>query len=206
MNKLIVLVLLAAGASAQSQVLNDAERRRISNERTLLDAAFSREDAACYQKFLVNNCLNDVKLRRTDALADLRRQEISLNDRERKTKGAEQVQKTEDKDSPEKQQQAADKRTEARKDFDDRMAREQQKNETRAASGENEKAKLAGAKSRIKNARDRQVSRSAKQASTIDSVNKYKERQEKSQERQARLAREKASQTKPPAEPLPVPN
>ena len=198
--------MLLASISVGAQALGDVERLRIGKERTSIEASFASEDAACYKRFLVNDCLNDVKVRRADALTDLRRQEILLNDQDRKAKGAEQVQKTESKDSPEKQQQAADKRAEARRVFDDRMAREQVKSQTRAASGASEKSKLEEAKSRAKSSQDRQASRSAKQAASAEAVNKYKQRLEKSQEREARLAREKASQTKAPANPLPVPN
>ena len=206
MNKLFVLVLLFVSFAVQSQTSNDAERQRISNERSVLEAGFSSEDTACYKKFLVNRCLDDVKARRGEALADLRRQEILLNDQERKAKGAEQVKKTEEKDSPEKQQQAADKRTDALKDADDRVAKDQRKATDRATATANEKNKLKEAATRTKNAQDKQTSRAAKQATTADEVKKYQQRLEKAQDRQARLAKEKASQTKPSAAPLPVPN
>lgn len=206
MNKLFVLFLLFVSFSVQSQTSIDAERLRISNERSVLEAGFSGEDTACHKKFLVNRCLDDVKARRGEALADLRRQEILLNDQERKAKGAEQVKKTEEKDSPEKQQQAADKRTDALKDEDDRVAKDQRKATDRATATANEKNKLKEAATRTKNAQDKQTSRAAKQATTADEVKKYQQRLEKAQDRQARLAKEKASQTKPSAAPLPVPN
>ena len=206
MNKLFVLFLLFVSFSVQSQRSIDAERLRISNERSVLEAGFSGEDTACHKKFLVNRCLDDVKARRGEALADLRRQEILLNDQERKAKGAEQVKKTEEKDSPEKQQQAADKRTDALKDADDRVAKDQRKATDRATATANEKNKLKEAATRTKNAQDKQTSRAAKQATTADEVKKYQQRLEKAQDRQARLAKEKASQTKPSAAPLPVPN
>ena len=206
MNKLFVLVMLFVSFSARSQPSNDAERARIKDERAALEISSSREDAACYKNYLVNRCLGDVKARRSDALADLRRQEISLNDQERKAKGAEQVKKTEDKESPEKQQQAVDKRGDALRDFDDRMARDQQKNANRATSVANEKSKLADSATRARNAQDKQASRTAKQAASAAEVKKYQQRLEKAQDRQVRLAKEKASQTKSSAAALPVPN
>ena len=206
MNKWIVLMALTGTVSAQPQASNDAERLRISNERVVREAAFSREDSACYQKFLVSSCLDEVKLRRQDVLADLRRQEILLNDQERKDKGAAQVKKREDKDSPDKQQQSADKRAEALKDFDERMVRDQQKIAGRVGSEANEKTKLQERASRIKSAQDKQVSRATQQAAASEEVKKYQQRIEKSQERQAKLAKEKANQPKPSANPLPIPN
>ena len=197
---------VSLSALAQTQANNDAERLRISNERAAFEAGFNREDAACYKKFFVNNCLDEVKVRRGDALADLRRQEILINDQERKARGAEQVQKTEDKASPEKQQQEADRRAEAMKDYEDRLARDRLKNADRIKAQSNEKANLDAAAARAKGAQDKEAGRTAKQIAAAEEVKKYNERLEKAKERQARMARDKASQTKPPADPLPPPN
>jgi colicin import membrane protein len=78
---LFVLVSWSLAASAQNMgtgssqvdataVTPDTERARIATERAKLEAGFNVENAACYKKFLVNNCLDEVKLRRRDALAD----------------------------------------------------------------------------------------------------------------------------------------
>ena len=206
MNRLIVLILLTVSFTAQSQMSDDVERRRISGERAALEAGFARESSACYKKFLVNNCLEQVNLRRSDAFADLRRQEIVLNDQYRKFKGAEAVKNLEAKDSPEKQQEAADRRTQALKEADERMARDQQKNAGRVTSAATEKTKVAEASSRLKTAQSMQAGRLVKQTGSPEEVKKYKQRLEKAREHQIRLANEKASQTKSPAAPLPVPN
>ncbi len=209
MKKQLLLVmfpsLLLSGGIVFAQTSNDAERLRITKERAALEAGYNREDAACYQKFLVNNCLDEVKVRRREAMADLRRQEISIDDQERKAKGAEQVQKTEDKASPEKQQAEADRRTEAMRDFDARMARDRQKNADRLKLESNEKPSLDAAAAKAKGAQDKQAGRTAKQAAAAEELKKYNERLEKAKERQARIAKDKASQANPPASPLPAP-
>ncbi len=197
--------LSLSGGVAFAQTSNDAEHLRISKERAALEAGFKLEEAVCYQKFLVNNCLDDVKIRRREAMADLRRQEISLNDQERKAKGAEQVQKTEEKASPEKQQAEADRRAEAVRDFDARMARERQKNADRLKLESNEKSNLETAAAKAKGVQSKQAGRTAKQAAAAEEVKKYNERLEKAKERQARIAKDKASQTNPSANPLPAP-
>ncbi|MBC7647838.1 MAG: hypothetical protein H7197_01765 [Vitreoscilla sp.] len=205
MKKLMTFCVLIVGLSAHAQTTNDAERLRISTSRAELESGFSREDTACYKKFLVNNCLDEVKIRRRDALADLRRQETSINDQERKAKGAEQIQKTEDKASPEKQQEEADRRAEALRDFDARMAREKQKNADRLKLESNEKANLEAAGARSKGAQDKQAGRTAKQAAAAEELKKYNDKMEKAKDRQARIARDKASQTSAPVAPLPAP-
>ena len=204
MKKWTALGILIAGSVALAQTGSDAERERISAERSRLEATFTREDTACYKKFLVNNCLDEVKIRRRDALADLRRQEIVLNDDARKAKGAEQLQKIEDKSSPEKLQLEADKKAQAVKDFADTMARDKQKNADRITLQAGEKANVEAAASRVKNNQDKQARAASKQAAATEELRKYNERQAQAKERQARYARDKASQAKTPAQPLPA--
>ena len=205
MKKWIVSALLLACFGVQAQTSSDAEYLRISTERSKLEAAFALEDTACYKRFLVNSCLDEVKARRRDALADLRRQEILLNDEARKAKAAEQLQKTEDKSAPEKLQQEADKRAQAVKDLEDRMEREKQKTAGREALQAGEKAKSEAAAARIKSNQGKEAGRTAKQAAAAEELKKYNERQGQAKERQARYARDKASQAKAPAKPLPAP-
>ncbi len=205
--QLLVLMssLLLSGGLVVAQTFNDAERLRIGKERAELEAGFNREDAACYKRFLVNNCLDEVKIRRQEALADLRRQEMSIEDQERKAKGADQLQNTEDKASPEKKQAEADRREQALRDSEARIEREQQKNADRLKMEANEKSNLETAAAKAKDAQNKQVSRTTKQAATAEEVKKYNERLEKAKERQARIARDKASQPNPSAAPLPAP-
>ena len=209
MKKQLLLILMSSlslfGGVVFAQTSNDAERLRISKERAVLEAGFNRENAACYQKFLVNNCLDEVKVRRQEAFTDLRRQEISIDDQERKAKGAEQLQKTEDKASLEKQQAEADKRAQALRDSDARMEREQQKNADRLKLESNEKSNLETAAAKAKDAQNKQAGRTAKQAAAAEEVKKYNERLEKAKERQARIAKDRAGQSSPSASPLPAP-
>lgn len=219
MKKIIFLLLcLTSGFVANAQTLNtgnlpvaavqmtpDAERIRINAERTKLEAGFNQENAACYKKFLVNNCLNAVKLRRGDALADLHRQEITLNALDRKAKGAEQVKKTEEKSSPEMQQQDAEKRAAAIKDFQTRMDREKQKNTDRADAQSNEQSNREALAKRIKDNQDKAVVRNSKQAAISEEVRKFNERQENARERRAQHDRDQLNRTNP-ANSLAVPD
>ena len=209
MKKWLVLILLMAcfGVKAQmgSNSSNDAERLRISVDRSRLQAAFVLEESVCYKRFLVNDCLKELKVKRRDALADLRRQEIVLNDETRKAKAAVQLQKTEDKLSLEKLQQEADKRAQEVKDFEDRVERDKQKKANREALKAGEKGKSDAVASRIKSNQDKNAGRAAKQTAAAEGLKKYNKRLQQSEERRAKYAREKASQTKAPAQPLPAP-
>jgi colicin import membrane protein len=89
----VPLVVAAAGGDPAS---TSAERARIQSERQQIESLSGAGDAACYQRFSVNDCLRDVRSRRRAALQDLRRQEVSLNDAERKSRGAAQARRAQD--------------------------------------------------------------------------------------------------------------
>jgi len=106
--KNLVWVLLLAGhcasAAAQAQptpqpmaVAEAFEHERIRQERAAALAEFTARDAQCYQRFAVNDCLADVRKLRRDVLADLRRQELSLNDAQRKRRAADQLLRSDEK-------------------------------------------------------------------------------------------------------------
>ena len=87
MNKLAFLLAagLALPAAAQNQQAEEAaERARIASERTHIEAEFEQANKACYQKFAVNDCIADARAKRRELLADLRRQELVLNDADRR--------------------------------------------------------------------------------------------------------------------------
>ena len=183
----------------------EAERARISADRARLEAEFLTEDVACYKKFAVNNCLGKVNTRRREALADLRRQEISLNDEERKIKGAEQLRQTEEKSSPEKQQEAAASRAKALEDARSRLERDKGKQQERAAAPSKAKANSEASAAKLKSHQEKAQARSAKQAAAADEAKKFNDRQKESEARRKQHESERAKQVKPPAKSLPLP-
>lgn len=106
---LLCLAGLLGSVSVTAQIADGglqvaAEHARIDAERQRIEKRFAEEEAACFQKFAVNDCRDASRARRRVDMADLRRQEIALNDAERKRKGAEQLQRMEEaaaaKDAP----------------------------------------------------------------------------------------------------------
>ncbi len=69
----------------------DAARSRIATQRQQHLQALDKEDSACLSRFAVTACRNDVAKRRRAVLADLRRQELVLNEAARKEAGREQL-------------------------------------------------------------------------------------------------------------------
>ena len=85
-----------AAAAAQRK----AEHERIRHERDALKAQQVQDEAACYQRFAVEDCLRGVRARARDAEGRLRTQEIMLNDAERKEKAADRLKAIEEKQRP----------------------------------------------------------------------------------------------------------
>jgi len=193
----------AAPAEAPRSI--DAERARISSERARLEAGFLAEDAECYKKFAVNSCLEKVNERRREVMGDLRRQEILLNDEERRIRGAEQIRKTEEKASPENQQEAADRRAKAAADYQSRLEREKKKIEDRAATKAGEQGNSDASAAKLKGSQEKSQARNDKQSKAAEEAQKYNDKQREAQERKAQHESDRLKQTKPPAKSLPLP-
>ncbi len=96
---LLCLTLSAPYVHAQSQsdaeetftLRDQAERERIRQTRASQQALFTSQEVQCYARFAVNDCLIAIRVRRRAVLGDLRRQEILLNDMQRKRRGADQL-------------------------------------------------------------------------------------------------------------------
>ena len=210
---LFTLVSLFSSAAAQTAVAPAdpaAERTRIATERSMLEAGFLTEDAACYKRFFVNNCLDGVNSRRREALAGLRKQEISLNEQERKLRGAEQIRQIEEKASAESQQQEADRRAKAAVDFQSRQVEQTQNREQKQKAGI--KAQAAGQANgearaaRLKANAQKQQARREQQAAEAAETARYDARQKQADERRALNAKEQLQRAKSGAKPLPLPH
>ncbi len=98
---LIALLLHVMPISAQPMGHEDFERwaqderARIAAEQDALQRRWIDQERACYQRFAVNDCLRQAHRQQREAQADLRRQEIVINDEERKRKGASRLRQLE---------------------------------------------------------------------------------------------------------------
>jgi len=214
MKNLIFLLLFSLfGAAASGQGANDAastavdrEREQINAERAALEAKFDIEEAACYKKFAVNNCLNAIKLTRREAMTGLKQREVALNDQQRRERAADQLRKTEEKSSPEVLRQAAERRTKALEDTAAREDRSRQKADERINLQQGEAANAAETAGKLKGSRERAQARAERQAEIAGEVQKYNDKQQEVLERKASREQRQREQTKPPAASLPTPN
>ena len=104
-SKLWVGMLLGWQALACAQVLApepaaldvSAERQRIAEERAGHETVYQQAERVCYSRFAVTDCLREARKTQRLAMDDLRRQELLLNDMERKTKALEALKRIETK-------------------------------------------------------------------------------------------------------------
>lgn len=105
----------------------ESERSRIQAERAREEARYQAEEAACNARFAVTDCIRQVRVHRREALDKLRRQELVLNDAERKRKALEQIERSKEKSSAQRMEEEAARRVEARAAQQEREERANQK-------------------------------------------------------------------------------
>lgn len=202
------LAVLAAGCAAPARAGGDASRAGeraaaralISQQRQDIQAELKRLEAACYQRFAVEDCL-----RRARADARMRdnllwREELEIDEAERRDKAAQRLQSVQQRqqdghagpqgnepaapapqaqgDAGERAQQAHERATEARR--------------RRAAHAAEQQRRAQEQAERLETARQRHEERQRK----------ARERREEHDRRRA----EEAAQGKLPAQPLPTPD
>lgn len=90
------LVAVAQTVAPTPQALDvGAERSRIGRERAASEAVYAASERVCYSRFAVSDCLSDARKVKRQAMDELRRQEIVLNDMERQAKAVEALKRIE---------------------------------------------------------------------------------------------------------------
>ncbi|SDL95697.1 hypothetical protein SAMN05428957_101289 [Oryzisolibacter propanilivorax] len=186
---------IAQPSGAQPMAERAAVRERIQHQRRDIQAELARQEAACYQRFAVEDCLRQVRsdARTRDNL--LWREELELDEAERRDKAAQRLQSIEQRQrEPAIQPPApAAARQEAAEDGERR-----QQAQERAEHAERHRAEHAAAQQR----------RAQEQAERLEaSRQRHEERQRKARERreqQERRRAEDAAAGKTPARPLPA--
>jgi colicin import membrane protein len=210
MKSIIISALVLCCATAQAQQTVDpgqspvqVERARIASERAAVDARYLAEEKACYKKFSVNDCLNDARGRQRESLADLRRQDLSLNDAERKRRAADEMRRLEEKASPQKQDEAAERRARSLSDQrvrDDKVAK---KEDTAAENEANAKSRIKAQLDKQKDVADKAAARASKAALAPQEAAKRDQKVKDAQEHRERVEKNRKERTKPLGNPLP---
>ena len=189
---LFCLAMLAAAlpAGAQTDTAEEAERGRIAAERNQADARLAAQEVACYKTFAVNDCLTAARSQRRERLSDLRRQELSLNEAQRKRRSADRLRSIEERNSAQKQEDVAVQREEA-------VTRQQDKKDALARRSAEREQSGASAPAR--------AVRKPASHDSAEQLRRSQQRQQDAQERRDRVAKRLAEAARSGARPLPVP-
>ena len=200
--------LTGAQTMSQDEQLASArqsQRTAINAERSRLEADFLAQEVACHKKFAVNNCLGKVNTSRRQALAELRQQEVQLNDEERSAKGAAQLRKTEEKALPENKQEAAERRAKAVQDYQTRLTQEKNKQEQRSAVQSHEEEMRKEHSERIQAHQNKEQARLQRHARDAEEAQKFSDRQQQARDHRTQQEAEQLKRGAPSAKPLPLP-
>lgn len=206
----LMLLVVSLLTPAWAQPVVPTERGRIALERGEAEARYAESEKACYAKFAVNDCVNEARARRREVLTGLRRQEVALNDAERKIKGAEKLRDVDQRQSPEQREQAAAQRAKSTADHEDRLKRAAEK------AAKSQGARAAATPSRTEGPRKRLTGGPRKAAAarppaerkTLDTEENrraFQARQDDALQRKSRIEKKLAESSKPALKPLPVP-
>lgn len=187
-------------AAHQAHLQRQAERKRIQAERQAIQAQLGKDEAACYQTFAVNSCLRGVRSKARVADNALHRQELQINDEERREKAGERMRSIEERrqeqhDKLEAGEKPAPLRANERKSPQEREqeARQRAEQQQRRAAGHAE-----GLERR----------RQAEQQSIPESRERYEAKQQQAREHREQNERKKAEAAaagRTPSAPLPPP-
>jgi colicin import membrane protein len=206
---LVALAIFCTAAFALAQEEEPqvkAERARITAERNQAETVYRSEEKACYGKFAVTDCVKAAKSKRRGVLADLHRQEVSLNDAQRKRQAAEHLRQLEERSSAKRQQERADNEAKA---LADRKAREARAAEKAANRSSNASSAPSNAAAREEKAQRKQAeassSRTRRDEEAADNLRRFQQRQVDAKRHKADIEKRAAERTKPPASSLAVP-
>lgn len=199
---LVMAVLTCAFTDAGAQTVaadppppTEVERARIATERQGVQARLTRDEEVCSKKFAAQDCLNEARARHRADIADLRRQENSLKDAQRKQQGAQRLQRLDEKSAKAAAAPVAQSGNSA-------TGQTQRLRQRAAKTGaDSSSAQLADPPTNTT-----KPTRTAKRKSARpneQAAQKHAQRIKQAQERRQKHAQELGQRKKPPAAPLP---
>jgi colicin import membrane protein len=192
----LAFIACVAHAQQDDDASLAAERARIEHAREKVEAVYKTEEKACYGKFAVNDCLAKARAKRRTAMSDLRRQEIAINDLERKRKAAERQRSIEERNAaahpPAGQPSDADRQLRA----DERAA-------DRAKQAASAPEKAAEREKQVqKRQAEIQADAQHRNEQAAHNVKEHEQRLAEAKEREEKMKKRLAERKKPPASSL----
>ena len=177
-----------------------AERTRIIGERARAVERFDGEEADCYQRFAVNDCLIGVRRRKRVVMDELRRQEVLLNDQKRAAAAIAEQRRLEERQAEREGPDSQAQREQSRQSYDERQTRAQ---ERQAEAGSRRGDDTTAAPRASSSAASADATREAA-ARRADNLRAYEEKQQSAREHREAHDREAAQGGQPVVKPLPV--
>lgn len=148
----LALAVVMTSAGAEQPVADKSQREDLARRRAAVQADAQAGRESCYQQFAVTACIERIEAWRREELDHIRRQEVALNDQERKARAAGRVSAIESKS-----QKATDRpRPQAGSSTEREMAKRQQvvAREARA------RQRAAAQQKKVQDAQERQAKQS----------------------------------------------
>jgi hypothetical protein len=162
----------------------NAERTRITAERQKIEAAFKANEAICFRKFFANACRENLLPPYRTALADLRRQEILINEVERQNSAADQLLKNEERLSLQREKQA-EQEIKVQQDADNVTERAKQQKINQGNAAEQAAGNIADRDAKLDSRQSQAAELEAKRAQAAANVETMRKRQEQAAQRRA---------------------
>jgi colicin import membrane protein len=182
-----------------------AERNRIAQERAKATKDYEAAKEACYQQFAVNACLTTARNNYNTQFADLKRQDNSLSDVQRKRRGAEQVQRTEDKIANARPAQVPPQRGNALAAEPKRSERQTQPKAAKQSDAQAAKSRSEAAAAKQATARSKAAAHKSKMADAAKAKAQAVQRNKEADAHRAAVLSRQQNAKKKPAAPLPIP-
>lgn len=195
------LGLLAATQAQTSQAADTYAR--VQREREALAQELPQAEAACYQRFAVEDCLSDVRKRHRQALAQLRQQEQAMRAQERQQQQRERAQQLQEKQQAQPPVRSMPPASSAL------VAREREQAQARAERASAAAARAQQQRERLQAQQSREAKRAAQVAEREAAARaQFQQKQQAAQQRRIRYEQaqqERQATNQPQAADLPVP-
>ncbi|MDP9900140.1 hypothetical protein [Variovorax ginsengisoli] len=197
-----------AAAQAQATAGNTdfaAERARLAAQRQAMEQRVKTQQAECYQRFVVESCLSDVRAQRRKEDEDIKRQEAAMNDIERKQRGAAQLDALDQKNATPRPEDALETRARSVEQQAQREQRAADNARSREAAAAESAQKRRDFESKQRTAAQDQAKAAERRAESPALARDYEQKLQKAAEHRADVERKNAERTKPRSAPLPAP-
>jgi hypothetical protein len=203
---LLASCTLAQGQSAADTASTSAERARIETQRQQELTRYAEQEQACAEKFFVNDCLAKIKSQHRETLAQLQRQDIALNDAERRRRVAQQSELAQSKLLP--KAASAPGSNDAKAQAEERLQRKTQDKARAQSQNDAAAADRSQAQAQKRKVHSEQDAADAAKAAALAAKNQrlYQDKRAQAAQHKADVQRRQKEKTKPQALPLPDPS